>query len=245
MSDLNDLLPELQQADLKARLAADPFYTGVAIIARDEGAVDNDVATALGFLSGDNPSTKVGSCLVIEPPEYVDQSQGVSDAPMKMLWRILAIEHRELNIGELGTGLRAISLIRHARRVIRNYRAGGLTQQFIFKSIRRERDAVIWKQDGQPQPVICWAGEFEGQEGDFVPILKCAAVRISPREGAAPQSVTITGGQSGGTIYYSTDNTYPSVAYTGAFNVTSAKLVRAVCRKSGYVDSDVDAVNIS
>lgn len=245
MSDINDLLPTLQQADLKARLAADSFFAGVSIIARDEGAVDNDVATALGFLSGDNTSAKIGACLLIEPPEYVDQSPGVSDSPMRMIWRILAIEHRELNLGELGTGLRAISLIRHARRVIRNYRAGGLTQQFTFKAIRRERDAVIWKQDGQPQPVICWAAEFEGQEGDFVAILKCAPVRLSPREGASPQSVTITGGQSGGTIYYSTDNTYPSVAYTGAFTVSSAKLVRAVCRKSGYVDSDVDAVNIT
>ena len=64
------------------------------------------------------------------------------------------------------------------------------------------------------------------------------------------KTVTITCSTSGSTIYYTTDGSAPttsSAKYTGAFNLTASKTVKAIAVASGYVTSAIatEGVNVS
>lgn len=62
------------------------------------------------------------------------------------------------------------------------------------------------------------------------------------------KSISITSSTSGATIYYTTDGTTPSTSstkYTGAFNITSSKTIKAIATKSGYTNSSVASKTIT
>lgn len=247
MSDVNDQLAELLAADYRARLRAHSYFQYVNLIARYEDSVDDKVGLALGFLDGENVG-KVGSCVVIEEPEYKDQFAGMQDGPQVMNWRFLALCHRLIATGENGTGLRALAIAKQIRRTLRNYHAGGLAHLLAFDRIVRDEGTFkIPTKDGKGRLVDLevWAVEAHCIEGDFVPYKKCAPIQLTPASGAAPQTVTVSGGESGGSLFYSLDNTYPSLAYSAPVAVASAATFRALSRKTGFADSDVIAANFT
>jgi alpha-tubulin suppressor-like RCC1 family protein len=74
--------------------------------------------------------------------------------------------------------------------------------------------------------------------------MKVAAIGYSPGATTytSAQNVTMTTATPGVTIRYTTDGTTPtgsSTAYTGAINIATSTLLKAVGFKSGYTDSDV------
>lgn len=250
MSDVNDLLAELQADDLVARCKANPYFEDIPVMARDDGDIENDQAAALGVITPTGENSKQGACVLILQPEYVDdQFKGLQDGPMRMNWRALCLENRIVNASTAtgGTGKRALAIARHFRRVVRNYRSGGLTMAFTFDGIREWNGVIIKdKEGGEEVELVCWVCEFHGFEADFVASRKCAAVRLSPGSGAAPQTVTPSGGESGGTFYYSLDNTYPSIALVGAtIAVSAAATLRVLSRKTDFDDSDVAAASFT
>ena len=178
MSDVNDMLAELQQADLKARAEAEPYFSDVAVIARDPGSVADSMAMALGFMtpSGEDGAKKMGACLIIEQPKYVKGMAGVKNAPLRMNWRVLALENRVLNADTEngGTGKRALALARHFVSLIDLYHAGGLTNLFTFDAITEVPGAAYYDEAKEENTaLVCWAVEFHGMEGDFTVVPKC------------------------------------------------------------------------
>lgn len=250
MSDVNDTLAETQALDLKARCQAESYFSDVAVIVRDDNTVADAEAMALGFMTV--TGGKIGACLIIEQPEYVDQMNGVQDGPMRMNWRVLCLENRVINADTAngGTGKRALALARHFRRLIRNYHAGGLTQQFIFDRISRVKDAVYYDEArDESTSLVCWSCEFHGSEADFVNVAKVNRPVLSPNSGAVPQTVTITCTTADVTIYYTTDGTHPwsgnsaAQVYSGALTISTACVLRACAFKTNHTASDVAAGN--
>jgi hypothetical protein len=252
----NDHLAELQAADLKARIQAHDYFLDINVIVRDDGDPADAEAMALGFMTPTGPegAQKQGACVIIEQPEYVDQMAGVKDGPMRMNWTMLAVEHRLFNkdTANGGTGKRALAIARRLRRIVRGYHSGGLTQYFSFDRISRVANAVYYDEAKEESTsLVVWRLEFHGNEGDHESVLKVAPVIISPREGDAPQTVTLTCATSGAAIYYTLDGTYPwsgneeAEEYTAPIEIPTAALLRACAFKDDYTASDVAAANFT
>lgn len=250
MSDVNDMLAELQQADLKARHEAHGFFSDVAIIARDDGSVADAEAMALGFVTptGAEGAQKIGACGIIEQPKYVKAAGGVKNAPLRMNWRILWLENRVINADTAngGTGKRALALARRSANLVDLYHSGGLTNLFTLTGIERVPGAAYYDETKEENTaLVCWAVEFYGMEGDFVVVPKCERVNISPAGGATPLEVTLTTQTAGAAIKYSLDGSYPSLPYTEPFTVSSAGILRALARKTDFTDGDVSAAKFT
>lgn len=72
---------------------------------------------------------------------------------------------------------------------------------------------------------------------------------ISPSTGTYInyKDITINCATTGAEIFYTLDNTEPTIAstkYTGTFAITSTKTIKAIAIKSGMVDSEISSANI-
>jgi hypothetical protein len=73
-------------------------------------------------------------------------------------------------------------------------------------------------------------------DNKVAPVTLTSAAASSPATG---WDITLTCVTSGASILYSTDGSYPTLAYAAAFNVPTAATVRAVAGKTGLQQSDV------
>lgn len=256
----NDQLAELQAADLRLRCMAHDYFADINIIARDDQAPSDAEAMALGFMTPTGTEQKIGACLIIDQPIYRNERPGQQAGPMRIDWQATALENRLLNADTErgGTGKRALAIARHFAQIIGGYYAGGLTQSFVIERIDRI-PAVFYDEASEKETsLVAWQVKFHCLEADAAAFLKVGPPIIAadpvltgsvPAQfGVAGALVTITPAADA-SAYYTTDLSYPcdpavnpaATLYTVPF-IAPAGTLRVACAKSGYIDSNVLAV---
>lgn len=224
---------EVIQEDAHLRLSSDPVFKGlVPVLLQRKGDIESDVATALSVLN-EGDTHKIGACVIILMPDFDATAPG-TDAPIGdavLTARVLVAPL--YNDGESGTGLSAEMLALRALRVLcfKCERTGTLLQA--------KGDAVRPYTADQKAGIVGYDVTVRGQAGIKTGD-KCALCTI----GGTLSAVTITCTQSGATILYTTDGTYPGSAnsaastYSAAFPVSSGTLVRASAEHPDLVSSE-------
>lgn len=241
-------LPRLMQEDLKACLESDPEFTDVTVLCEDSGRVSYYQALAVACMTP--KAGKIGLCAVIAEPTGKKRDPGVRFGPYDFDFGVWILEYREDNIGSSGTGKSAFNLARWASTILEGYAAGGLAQTFFNFQIKPENLSIM-AGDGKEQIAgfTGWKLTFKGPEGDYQQPTQVAAPVISPREGAVPQTVTLTCSTAGASIYYTTDLSHPwsgnatATLYSAPITISAACVLSARAFKSGSIGSIRTAAN--
>lgn len=224
---------ELDQDDITARLIVDPVCGQVAVFSQRKGVTENDIQTRLGALN--QAGGKVGLVLIVLMPKLLAQQSNAPSAYYSTRYSVQVIDWpvmRRVAVG--GIQLSAETIAERVRQIL-HFASFGRGQSLGFAGM-------------EPLPMadpnqISYAINFDKLGADTA-VTKCAAVAMSPQQGASPQTITLTCGTAGAAIYYTTDGSYPSskntaaVLYSAPFNQAVAGTVRAAAEKSGLQQSD-------
>lgn len=237
--DLNPIA--LMQADVAARLGADEYFGDITVLSERDGDIENGINRALKVLTA--KSGKIGVAVVVGTVQADVPSPNLP-GPLfgQSSLEVTIFEHVTFNAGSNGTGKAAVDIGVRVLQILHHYSPGGLG------SVITAADNAL-RPVGLLEPGVIGYKARVNFSADGMVRGKVQRVSISPTSGVAPQSVTLTCGTSGASIYYTLDKSYPCAGngtlYTEAFNVTEAALLRAVAYKSGYVASDATAVEYS
>lgn len=249
-----ELVSKYQQEDLKYLLESDDLFNDINIITEDDGNVAQEVLRSLGvFQSKDG---KRGACVVIRQPVGSDERPGVSFGPLQLDWEFLVLELRETNKREdIGTQKKAWTIARRIARIMKPYRAGGLTMNFTPKS----PCIIPTRAEAQGAPLVAYNVRYTGPEGDptiysqvATPTIACSSLDTTSAfpEADAGDTVTLACGTIGADIYYTNDYSHPcpqnpnASLYSAPF-VMDAGTLRVRAHKSGNIGSIVVAALFS
>lgn len=234
----------LAQEDLFERTLADAFLANVAVLNAYTGDIDSDVDNALGYL---NPrGGKIGACIICQEPMASAGNAAVAGGVLNIEFSFLVLEDPVVNKGDGGTQLRALVIARRLFGLHYLYNAIGV----VGTLNARAPHAIV------PVPIkgvpVAYEVALVGSEESFDPGAKVTTPVISPRTGAAPQSVTLTCGTAGAAIYYTLDGSLPhaagasSILYPGTpVALVAAATLRAGAFKSGMIASNVNAATFT
>lgn len=230
------------QTDYFHRVLADDFLKDVAVVKQDEAVISADIAQKLGVLNVRDG--KLGACIVVMQMIARPAPGEVAGGILKAIPSFMVLEDPTLNRGDGGSGIPALTIARRLVGLFYLYKAKG-----VMGVLTMPENVIVPAQvEGSP---VAYAVTFEAQESSFDPTAKVATPKISPREGAAPQEVTLECATTGASIYYTLDGSHPyagnesAVLYAGPVNVDAAATLRACAFKAGLIASDVNAANFS
>lgn len=220
------------------RVVADAGLAQVAVINQRKGDILNDVVSSLGTFN--ERGSKVGACIIVlAPTAKLDPGLiGVPGAPLTIGLTFRVLEDPVVNQSATGTLMSATAIVRRLFDLLAGFRPHGFGQPF-----RPLPSCIIPVDD--PLAPVAFEVRFETDEADSELYLKVSQPVASPKEGAAPQTVTLTCSTSGAAIYYTTDGSHPyagnvnSSLYSVPFSVTNARSIRACAFKAGWIASDV------
>lgn len=224
------------QEEIAARLAADGYFVDITVITERQGDISNRIDQALAGLVA--KGGKVGLAILVGVLEAdVDAADVPGPNFNDTAQDVTIFERPVINDSAAGTGKAAVDVAVRVCQICHHYQAQGIGQ-----TIYCDKNAI--RPIGEVRPgVIAYKVRLRAPVDTEV-LAKVLPPVITPTSGAVPQSVTITCPTSGAAIYYTTDLSYPwsgnanATLYSGAFNITTACMLRAVAHKSGSVASD-------
>lgn len=224
------------QTEIAARLAADSYFADITVLEEHQKHIVNDLAQALGGIT--TKGSKIGA-FVFVAGAAPDVSR--PDAPGPLLDEaaigVNVVEIPLFNKGSTGTQKNALDIAVRALQVLHHYRPDGLAQTIVCKS------GAIRPVAAPDANSIAYRAEFTVTPNiDADP--RVATPVISPATGVHPQTITLTCGTSGASIYYTTDDSHPAAGnsratlYTVPFSAAAAGNIRAIAYKTGMIASD-------
>lgn len=228
--------------DLYQRTRADAFLASVNIVKDDVGETLAEIEKSLGMVK--ERAGKIGACIVLLQPIANTNAAEVAGAILDTEFTFRVLEDPTLNKSDDGTKIRALTICRRLVGLHHLYHPAGVMGVFVAKT-----PAIVPVVDAIAP--VAYEVAFTATESGFDPTVKVTTPVIAPVSGAAPQTVTLTCGTAGASIYYTTDGSYPSAVnpnaflYSAPFVVGAAAVVRAGAFASGKVASDVNAVEYS
>ncbi len=231
---MSESILELDQEDMTGRLQADPsFINTVKVFAQRRGITENDVMTALGATN--QQGQKTGLVAIVLMPKLTTDATAAPGPRYFTRYAVQVIDWPLMRRVQGGAGISGETIAERIR-VILHYFAFGRGQTIVFDGME---PAPL-----EDQTQVSYILYFKRLSVDN-PGIKVVMPTISPKEGAAPQTVTLTGASAGAAIYYTTDGTYPSsqnptaLLYSGAITISTACTLRAAAELSGSQQSNV------
>ena len=231
MSDAKSDL-ELDQEDLGARIAADPFFVDITVLVQRKGVTENDIQTALSTLN--EKIGKIGACVFILMPSLVPTTGDAAGPEYSVRHTVQVIEQPLFSQDATsGVGKSAELIAEKVRKLIHYFAARGGILSF----------------DGM-DPIAVDVGKisygvaFRHRDSDD-DYQRCGLPLLDPDAGASPQTVTITTATAGAAIYYTTDGSYPSSAnpnaalYGGPVEILTPCTLQAAAQKTGLQQSNI------
>lgn len=240
MSDSRKFL-KLIQEDCFARVTASADFATVGLILARKAVTEQEVQQRKGVLAG--RGGKVGTCLIVEMPTVRVDAPNVPGPSTSVEQSFLVLEHPEINSGSTGSGISAEQLAIDCLQLFHHFIPYGITQVLVAAP-----DAIV------PDFTFKNLVGYRVTVATEIALRKRAKVQlptISPKSGAAPIELTLACGTSGATIYFTTDNSYPSsqnenaTEYTEPFTLSAAATVRVAAEKTDMQQSDVAEYDFS
>jgi Fn3 associated len=229
---MNPLLLTVQN-DFVGRIAAEPSLTNVAVFAQRKALTVSEINVRLKTLAG--RSGKVGACIMVQMPVLDVVDPDLPGPKTAITQSMLVVEDPTLNAGDKGTGKSAEEIAIAVLQLTHHFIPFGVTQVFV----------------GQPNAIVP-VSDLDGLPAYLVSVSTFVQLRrpsklgrpvISSAAGAGVSlDVTLTGS---GSIYYTTDESYPAstnpeaTLYTAPFNITEDTTVRAAAEQPGFQQSDI------
>lgn len=231
---------ELDQADLAARLTADPYFSDITVETLRPRAnagfaeIQSRIDQALSGLKA--KAGKVGAAVHVLMP-FADVESPVAPGPMMNVDLVARVQEFPLhNMGARGTGKSCEEIALKVTQLFHHFNSG---RGYVFFCARE-----FWTPSAVAAPLVTIDVRVT-HKGGIVAAAKVARPTISSASLAVPQEVTLATATAGASIYYTTDDSYPSsandaaVLYSAPFTVTEAGTLSVAAEKSGLTQSDV------
>jgi hypothetical protein len=228
------------QHELRDRLKGDSYFSDITVLAEREGEIQNKIDRALKAMTA--TGGKIGLAVVIG---VAAAQVNNADAPGPMFddasFEVLVFEHVLMNASASGTKKAAVDAAVRAAQVLHHYRPAPLGQTLYCDK------AALTYEGLRDESTVVYKIRIRVPANHDV-LDKVAIPSISSTGTATPQTVTLSCGTSGASIYYTTDGSYPRSGNTAAplystpFVLSQAATLRVVAFKTGYVASDAAAV---
>lgn len=243
------MLDPLQQLqlDIAAYLASEassklsafhyvPIITSNARAEGDDMGIVDTINKALAGLTEKNG--KSGLTAIVLDPEAGVPMEHMAGPYIEIEQVIRFVENKLINMGSTGTQVPCAQLALDTLSALHKWTPGRMQElrgrdRKAMERIRTDDDnLIIWELNlfsrYQVTPV----------EATETPVIATAGTLPSV-------TVTLTCADGGASLFYSTDGSYPSTAYTAPFTVTSAKTVRALAMLTNYLPSAIAEKDIS
>lgn len=234
---------ERLQLDLAARLEADAYFADIGVHLMRPRAelgfvqIQESVDRLLGCVI--KKAGKGGAAVMVLMPT-LDSEATDSPAPMTEAGVIVRVQELPVhNMGPNGTRKSAEDIALNVVRVLHLFHRG---QGNVVYAARE-----LLTPSAEFAPKVTYDVRFAQKlalpaEAKVARVVLASAAAVSPATG---WTVTLTCATSGAAIKYSTDGSYPTLAYSAPFNVPAAATVRAVAGKVGLQQSDVSQLILS
>jgi hypothetical protein len=240
----------LHQTEIAARLRADEYFSDIVVVTERQGNIQGMIDRALSTIRGKD--SKSGAAVIVglfsadadnpnmPGPSYPDSGNLVQ------VW-----ENPVINTGTAGTGKAAVDIAARIAQVLHHYYAAGIGQTMLVQG-----DNAI-----QPIPLRELPSGTIGyyvrvsQALDALVLDKVEIPEISVDGLTVPQTVTLSCGTAGASIYYTLDRSYPwagdagnpstATLYTEPFDIETAAMLRVVAHKTNMAASDAAAAEFT
>jgi hypothetical protein len=218
------------QRDIAGRLAADPFFATIPIVAEDQGVTEQEVEQALAagtLVKGG----KAGAAVIVFQSEEETQDPDVEGPRELATVRVRCLETPRINRSAAGTALPAQAIAQRVKTLCH-----------------------LWLRAGV-DVTVRGAGRYADQRGVIGKdvILRTVIDQTAPARtptasiAGSAAAVTLSCGAGSAAIYYTTDGTFPGPGaslYTGHFAVAGGTLVRAAAYLAGSTGSDITQLTL-
>lgn len=230
MTDETKDLDRLQQ-DIAGRIAADPNFADVPVIAQAKGVIEQDIAESLGYLTVKDG--KMGVCVVVKLPERSVPKPNIPGPDYILDCPVIVVENVLINRGASGTGKTATALSLMLEHLLHQVSFGRITLYAGTAVGGQYVDQTGAPIDGVQQYDVTLHGGWG---------MSAARLVQRPVITLAGELATLTCGTSGATVRYTLDGSYPGLAataYTEPVELADGQTIRAVAYADGYQASNL------
>lgn len=229
--------------DIRDRIASDSYFSDITVLTRDKGDITNNIQTALGTKTV--KAAKCGACVIVMSPELSDRYPEGSGGVLDLELSIDVLENVLINRNVTkGTLKHAVDIARRLIRVLKFYRASGITDLITLQSQCIKKDDSL-----EMGGVILYHVNIKLGENSEA-IEKVCTPTIASTGSLPNVNVTMTCPTAGSSIYFTTDATYPwggntaATLYTVPVAVAVATTFRAGASKASCIGSDINSLTI-
>lgn len=215
------------QEDIAGRLESDTYFADIPVFQQRRGVTESEIERALSTITV--KGGKSGAAVVVLKPRLAPGEADAAGPEYRVLIEVQVITQPLVNDGDDGTQKDTEAIAERVRLLLHRF----ATSNGVFSFAGMEAADV---EEGKDSFSVAFSRLTLDSGGE-----KCGLPLISPDEGAAPQTVTLTSATSGAAIYYTIDGSYPrsgnGTLYSAPFEVAAAATLRAVAYKSGLLPS--------
>jgi hypothetical protein len=234
-----DLLLQLQQ-DVADKLNSEAAFQYLTVTTLRRHVIQSELERRVAHLTAKNG--RKGCGLTVRMPGIHGLQPDVTPAQGDILVAVDVVEIPEINFNPGGTQVTAEEAARAARATL---------HQFAI-----EGKIILYQDEKAMTPIAGLEKEFPGCLGYRVLLRgrmseEAEAKCVLPEISAPGQTVTLTAGNPGATVYYTTDGSFPGSGnaavqvYTEPFTVSSGTVVRWAAYLAGYLGSDAGEATVS
>jgi len=244
--------------EIAARLKRDPLLAGLPVVVWEDGNIAATIAARSAVLNMEHG--KVGVAVIVLQPVADDANPGLVGGPLLLRTLLLVLEQPEMNSGRSGFGHSSRWVARRCISLLKGCSFGGLVTALRTSApvLEPATPAPLNGHQGaggmslahQPNwlriaPLLHGLTEVRACQVNFEALESfgsqpwVAAPAMINHEPA--QNVTLACATPGSQIFFSMDNSYPSIAYDGSpITVPAAGIiVRAFASCPGMIDSSI------
>jgi hypothetical protein len=239
-----DLLFQIQQ-DCTDKLNSESAFQYIAVLSYRKAVIATEISKRMPHLAGKNGKVGCGILVMMPLIEGADPNVATPQGDLLLPFHVIAEPEINETPGGNGTGITAEQVALTVRAFIHQL---GLRGQVALYQDQRAIEPLIGLEKDYPN-CIGYQVMLRGKMSDVV-IPQCATPMLS--EGPA-LTITLSTTDSGATIYYTTDGSYPGSGnstgvahlYAAPFTVTAGTVVAFASYKPGCRGSDVEQYTIN